>query len=201
MAERFEYDVIRLTRVQAEGDRRCFQWRSRRGGCHAVDHESLEEMLNHLGSAGWQVVSHDTDVAFGSTLILQRRVEEGALKRAPQKGAAAPPTPPTPVDLAPVVAEIQALRAQLAQQPAPQVMVQPTPVHVAAPTVNYEGVRPHLEAILAALKQIEAGQPVAVRAVERLIEEALAPQPAVTVEPKFEPRRSRWFGWTWSLGR
>lgn len=114
---RFEYDVIKLKAEHDANDRRCYRWQSKRGGCRDMNHDDLESMLNQLGAQGWRCVSHDTDAAFGSTLILMREVAEGAPDAAPMTGkrrtvVATDPKAVEAVEKA--TAEIQKMRADLA---------------------------------------------------------------------------------------
>jgi len=212
---RYEYDVVQLKIEADERDRRCFKWRSRRGGCHDVSHDGLEEMLNRLGADGWHVVSHDTDSRWGSNLILERSVAEDAVPepRARRQRAVEPPavSAPDPGLLA-LAEEIRALRAQLTVQPAPQVTVQPA-------AVNFAAFGEQLQPLFDELKSVRVQQanpklttlsPEALdclaatleRAVLQAVEVATQPRlvPAPPTEPKFETRRP-WFRWSWVTGR
>lgn len=202
MAERWEFEVVNLRPDHDAGERR-FRWHCRRS-THNVDQAELEGLLNRLGADGWSIASHDTDSRWGSNLILQRvlpSTEPEVAKATRQRDAGVPVAAPVPlivstppVDLAPLLAELQALRAQLAQQPVPQVTVQSAPVHIAPSTVNFEPLAPQFREMLTVLRQIEAGQ-----------HPSLAPvvEPSrVTVSwwrafiERLAPVR-----WTWSAGR
>jgi hypothetical protein len=186
---KYEYDVINLKAEVDVQDRRCFKWQSKRGGCREVDQDGLETILNSRGEQGWAVVAFDTDARFGSRLVLMRELPNDAptevAPKVTRRATAVRVAPSPPVDLAPLVVEIQALRRQLAALPAPQ-------VHVAAPAVNFDAVAEQLRSLLPARRELSASlSPEAAERIGVLFERALAaalrPQLVAIPEPPTLP--------------
>lgn len=169
-------------------------------------------------------MAFDTDAAFGSNLVLQRALSEGGSEDAatPEPKARRRPQPTSEAPGAPdpgmmaLIAEVQALRAQLASQPVPQVTVQPTPVQVTAPTMNVETL---LQPLIEQLRVVRRAQDrpatsvLSAEALDRLgatlersivqaIAAALEPR-LMPIEPEPVPDTTPWYrrGFTWAFGR
>lgn len=236
MAERFEYDVVNLKAEYDANDHRKFRWKSKRGGCQDVDQDGLENLLNDRGRHGWSVVAFDTDARFGSNLVLQRALPDQPFdKKAPKNDHAPLPvaSPPIvvsapPIDLAPLLAELQALRHEVAEQRSQQWMHQPMDAakrwleeelqrqaEESSRQLHSEAFREAIQPVLEELKAQRELKPISIgpvtatmtsetaREIGMELARALAPKDspiASQVEPKFERRRPRLFNWAWVTG-
>lgn len=132
MAQTWEYDVIVMERQPGEADM-TYRWRCcRHGTC--VNHDGLEPFLNAMGERGWHVAAFTNSERFNCTLILQRAIERtvpaGDIRHtdtpsgpltpeqvvAIVRDATAAGAAPAAETSAALLAEVKALREQVAQQ-------------------------------------------------------------------------------------
>lgn len=199
---RYEFEVITLRNEPLSVNDRRYRWKCRRaeGDC---DYEGLEGMLNELGRKGWSVVAHDTDGRFGSTVILQRQLEGDTPPATPPaevrpRRERSAPQPADPGISAALLAEVQALRREVAQHSLSY------PVAAPAPAINFAPITETLTALLTELRaersvSVEARLSesslrrleTAAAALAQSVELAATPRLLTVLEPKPKP----WFQW------